>query len=218
MTTPRARDTRHKGLTKAMVAGVAEDVLNDSGVERLSMRQVAMRLGVSPTALYNHVESKEDLLALIADSLRARISVDDSEPARNQLLSLLRQLRDLGARHPALLNGGAAVNTSQQAAEVALLELRLLHELGLKPHQVRVAYQQLVMLVTGAAVVWRARAQAPDLPDLLRDRIRAVASTSDIRRLDALDALPSMDPDAAFERAVDQILQAAARYVKPRPQ
>lgn len=212
MTTPRARDTRHKGLTQAMVAAAAEDVLNDSGIERLSMRQVAMRLGVSPTALYNHVESKEGLLALIADSLRARIVVDDGLPARDQLLSLLSQLRDLGARHPALLSGGAAVNTSQQAAEVALLELRLLHELGLEPHQVRVAYQELVMLVTGAAVVWRARAQAPELPELLREKIRAVASTSDARRLDALDALPAMSPADAFVRAVDQVLLAAAAY------
>ena len=212
MTTPRPRDTRHKGLTQAMVAAAAEDVLNDSGIERLSMRQVAMRLGVSPTALYNHVESKEDLLALIADALRARISVDDSLPARDQLLSLLSQLRDLGARHPALLSGGAAVNTSQQAAEVALLELRLLHELGLEAHQVRVAYQELVMLVTGAAVVWRARAQAPDLPNLLKEKIRALASTSDTRRLDALDALPTMHPDALFARAVDQVLQSAASY------
>ena len=95
---------------------------------------------------------------------------------------------------------------------MALLELRLLHELGLEAHQVRVAYQGLVMLVTGAAVVWRAHAQAPDLPELLQEKIRAVASTSDMRRLVALDALPAMQPDAAFARAVDQVLQAAATY------
>ena len=216
MPTPRARDTRHKGLTKAMVAAAAEDVLNEQGIERLSMRQVAMRLGVSPTALYNHVTSKEDLLALVADSLRAQIEVDETLSPRDQLLSLLTQLRDLGARHPSLLEGGAAVNTSRQAAEIALLELRLLHELGLQPAQVRVAYSGLVMLVTGAAVVWRARSSAPDAPDQLLQTVRQVATADDVRRLDALEALPDREPDEAFAIAVDQVLLAAALTPTPR--
>ena len=199
-----------------MVAAAAEDVLNEQGIERLSMRQVAMRLGVSPTALYNHVTSKDDLLALVADSLRSQVVVDESLPPRDQLLSLLTQLRDLGARHPSLLDGGAAVNTSQEAAQIALLELRLLHELGLQPAQVRVAYSGLIMLVTGAAVVWRARGEAPDAPARLRQTLREVASPDDLRQLDALEALPEVDPEKAFATAVDQVLLAAALTPRPR--
>lgn len=210
MTTAKVRDTRNKGVTKAMVAAAAADVLNDSGIERLTMRQVADRLGVSPMALYNHVQGKEELLALLADHLRAQVVVDETRPPREQLLSLLIQLRDLGARHPLLLDGASTLNASAYAAELAVLELRLLHELGLTPAQVRMAYQGLVLLVNGAAVVWRA--QDSVATGGVRDLIRATAEPADTQRLEALDALPAQSLDETFVLAVDQVLRAAAAF------
>jgi AcrR family transcriptional regulator len=212
MTAPRPRDTRNKGVTRERVASAAAAVLDESGIERLSMRQVAVRLGVVPMALYNHVRSKEDLLALLADHLRAQVVVDPSASPRAQLLSLLTQLRDLGAKHPAMLDGGSSLNTSPYAVELALLELRLLAELGLTPSQVRVAYRGLVFLVAGAAVVWRARAAAPDEAHQLWELVHAAAEPADARRLDDLAALPVETSDEAFLLAVDQVLAAAAQH------
>lgn len=210
MTTAKHRDTRNKGVTREMVAAAAAGVLDDDGLEQLSMRRVAARLGVSPMALYNHVQSKDDLLELLADHLRAQVVVDESLPTYQQLLSLLTQLRDLGARHPLLLEGGSSLNTSSYAAELALLELRLLFDLGLSATQVRAAYQGLVLLVSGAAVVWRARAQDTGASDRLRDLARAGAAPDDRRRLEALEALPVQTWDETFALAVDQVLRAAA--------
>ena len=210
MTEPRPRDTRNKGVTRAMVAAAAAELLNEAGPGGVSMRQVAVRLGVTPMALYNHVQSKDELLALLADHLRAQVRVDSSQPPRQQLSSLLTQLRDLGAQHPGLLEGSSSLNTSTAAAELAVLELRLLRELGLSPHQVRAAYQGLVLLVAGAAVVWRARALDPRETDRLREQIRVVAGPEEVEHLDELDALPAQSSDEAFEVAVDQVLRAAA--------
>lgn len=210
MAAPKLRDTRHKGVTRDMVATAAAEVLDDSGIDKLSMRQVALRLGVSPAALYNHVQSKDDLLALLADALRAQVVVDASLPPRDQLLSLLVQLRDLGVRHPALLDGTSALNASPHAAELAVLELRLLHELGLAPAQVRTAYQGLVLLVNGAAVVWRARAEEPRGPGRLKDLLREAAAPEDVARFEEIDVLPEQSPDETFALAVDQVLRAAA--------
>lgn len=209
MTAPK-RDTRNKGVTRSMVAEAAAELLADGGLERLSMRRVAVQLGVTPMALYNHVQSKDDLLAVLADHLRSSVTVDQALPPREQLISLLTQLRDLGSRHPALLEPTSEPGPSRHAAELALLQLRLLHELGLAPHQVRVAYQGLVLLVAGSAVVWRARAQAPAATDHLRDLIRDTAAEDDKRRLAELDALPEQTADEVFETAVDQLLRSAA--------
>ena len=211
MTAPRLRDTRNKGVTRAMVAAAAADVLREAGIAKLSMRQVAVRLGVSPMALYNHVQSKDDLLALLADHLRAQVAVDPTQPARDQLLSLLTQLRDLGAQHPALLEGASSLNASKVAAELAALELRLLREVGLTPAQVRVAYQGLILLVSGAAVVWRGRTLDPTQPSRLREHIRANAEPADVEQLEALEALPAQTDDEVFALAVDQVLRAAAQ-------
>lgn len=204
------RDTRNKGVTRAMVAAAAVATLHDEGVAGLSMRRVALRLGVSATALYNHVRCKDDLLALVADELRAQVVVDPALPPRSQLLSLLTQLRDLGAQHPALLDGSAELDGSPVAAELAVLELRLLSQLGLTPAQVKVAYQGLVLLVTGAAVVWRAAAARSASTGALRQVIRATASAEDQQLLAALDAIDSGDEEAVFVLAVDQVLSAAA--------
>ena len=210
MSTPRLRDTRNKGVTRAMVAAAAAEALSEGGFGTLSMRQVAARLGVSPMALYNHVQSKEDLLAVLAEHLRAQVVVDPELPPRDQLLSLLTQLRDLGAQHPALLEGASSLNTSTVAAELAVLELRLLRELGLTPAQVRVAYQGLVLLVNGAAVVWRAQAVDPAETSRLREQIRSSVAHEDVEHLDALDALPPQTREETFALAVDQVLRAAA--------
>ena len=209
--TAAQRDTRNKGVTRAMVAAVAAEILDEGGIQALSMRRVAVRLGVSPMALYNHVQNKSELLALLADHLRAQVIIDTTLPPREQLLSLLTRLRDLGAQHPALLEGPLELNTSAHAADLALTELRLLHDLGLTPAQVRVAYQGLVLLVNGAAVVWRARAQSPRATDHLKELIRD-ADLDGSQHLAALDALPLQSSEEIFALAVDQVLRAAAEF------
>ncbi|WP_370288647.1 TetR family transcriptional regulator [Nocardioides sp.] len=47
-------------------------VLDERGLDGLSMRRLAADLGVQPGALYHHVASRDALLALVADELLAR--------------------------------------------------------------------------------------------------------------------------------------------------
>ena len=48
----------------------ARSALAEDGVEAVSMRQLARRLGVAPNALYSHVASREELIdALLDDTL-----------------------------------------------------------------------------------------------------------------------------------------------------
>lgn len=47
-------------------------VLDEYGLESLTMRRLAAELGVQPSALYHHVPNKQSLLAAIADEVLAR--------------------------------------------------------------------------------------------------------------------------------------------------
>lgn len=47
-------------------------VLDEYGLESLTMRRLATELGVRPSALYHHVPNKQTLLAAVADELLAR--------------------------------------------------------------------------------------------------------------------------------------------------
>ena len=47
-------------------------VLDEYGLESLTMRRLAAELGVQPSALYHHVPNKQSLLAAIADEIIRR--------------------------------------------------------------------------------------------------------------------------------------------------
>ena len=60
-TPPDGAENRRRALTRERVIAEALEVITASGVETLSMRALATRLGVVPGALYRHVRSKEQL-------------------------------------------------------------------------------------------------------------------------------------------------------------
>lgn len=62
----QARHRREDVVARAL------DVLDDHGLEGLTMRRLAADLGVQPGALYHHFASKDALLAAVADELLAR--------------------------------------------------------------------------------------------------------------------------------------------------
>ncbi len=73
----------------------------ESGLETVSMRAVASRLGVTPMALYHHVRDKEDLLDALIERLLGELPLPDpSLPWQDRLRALAASLRDTAARHP----------------------------------------------------------------------------------------------------------------------
>ncbi|MGW2278730.1 TetR/AcrR family transcriptional regulator [Streptomyces sp. NPDC001770] len=84
----RARPARAQGtparlpLSRDRVVDAAFTVLDRAGLDGLSMRQVAAELGVSASALYAHVSSKDDLLELMYTRLFDGFSIPRPDPAR----------------------------------------------------------------------------------------------------------------------------------------
>src|SRR5256885_7287257 len=67
------RDT----LTREQIVGAAIDLLDAEGLEGLNMRALGQRLGSAATAVYWHVGSKANLIALAADQLWGEVSLPD---------------------------------------------------------------------------------------------------------------------------------------------
>ncbi|MBW4721357.1 TetR/AcrR family transcriptional regulator C-terminal domain-containing protein [Saccharothrix obliqua] len=57
---------------RADVVNRAIQVLDEYGLESLTMRRLAAELGVQPSALYHHVPNKQTLLAEVADEILTR--------------------------------------------------------------------------------------------------------------------------------------------------
>src|SRR5580693_877084 len=61
------------GLTKASIVQAALDLLDETGMDGLTVRALASRLGVQAPALYWHVRNKQALLDEMATQIWRRI-------------------------------------------------------------------------------------------------------------------------------------------------
>ena len=89
------------GLTGAAIVDAARAVLD--GGAPLSMRAVAARLGVSPNALYSHVDGRDGLLDAVLDELLGSLPAPTSPDPRAGLVELMTATHDLLLAHPALV-------------------------------------------------------------------------------------------------------------------
>jgi AcrR family transcriptional regulator len=115
-----AADVRGK-LTREQLVDAALDIADAEGLDALTIRKLAVALGVTPMALYWHVADKDALL----DALGERIfsSVDLPEPAADwfdDLCAISNALVAALQRHPAVAPlAVTTVLTSEAGADVA---------------------------------------------------------------------------------------------------
>lgn len=98
------RKTQPQDLKEACVSA-AREVIAEEGVESLSLRDVARRLGVSHQAPYRHFESRDHLLAEIMrrcfEDFARQLDARPRDPAPDaDLGSLGEQYLRYAARHP----------------------------------------------------------------------------------------------------------------------
>ncbi|KAB8182675.1 TetR family transcriptional regulator [Nonomuraea phyllanthi] len=98
------RARRGAPLTLEEIATTAVRLMDEAGVEGLSMRKLASELDVNPMSLYHHVENKEALLKLICATAaeRMRVPPDDGSPWQEQLRELALAYHRNAKEHPAL--------------------------------------------------------------------------------------------------------------------
>jgi AcrR family transcriptional regulator len=95
------RDT----LTREQILKTAIDLLDAEGLEGLNMRALGKRLGSAATAVYWHVGSKENLIALAGDQVWNEIPLPDLTVTnwRTAATQMATELYSMLIRHPWLL-------------------------------------------------------------------------------------------------------------------
>ena len=99
---PGRRRGRRPGLSVRRVIETGIALADAEGLEGVSMRRVAQRLGVVPMTLYTYVPDKATLLELMLDRLHLAMErVEWHElPWRERLAVVAEENRRLYARHP----------------------------------------------------------------------------------------------------------------------
>jgi AcrR family transcriptional regulator len=93
-----------ENLTRERVCREALTLVDEEGLEALSMRRLGTRLGVEAMSLYKHVRDKADLLdalhAAVLGDLGAEVRAHAEADWRDLLAGLARALRKLLLAHP----------------------------------------------------------------------------------------------------------------------
>lgn len=88
-----------------VAAGLA--IADQEGLEAVSMRRVAQRLGAGAMTLYSYVANKDDLLDLMADAVMGELVVPDlSDDWREAVRQIARRTRAIFLAHPWLAEAG----------------------------------------------------------------------------------------------------------------
>jgi TetR/AcrR family transcriptional regulator, tetracycline repressor protein len=93
-------------LTREGIIDRAVAIADVEGLGAVSIRRLGQEFGVTPMALYWHVQNKDELLAAMGDRLFADLAlpVDSSRPWDERLRALMVALVEGLRRHPALLS------------------------------------------------------------------------------------------------------------------
>lgn len=174
-----------------MAAGLA--LVEQAGIEGLTMRALARELDVDPMAVYRHVRDKDDLLGAMCDQLLAEldpIDVDGSwEP---QVRHLAGQVRGRLVAQPALLPALAGGPVTPAGLAIARDAIELLARNGIPVPLATSGFGAIFAYVLGFAMI---EAALPAPPGDSGDEVRQAV----LEQLDAGGAAPPPHLHAAVE-------------------
>ena len=216
----RAAERRRKRRTldQRQVVRAALALLDEVGLDRLTMRRLAETLGVKAASLYRHVRNKDELLALLGDEISAEIPLP--RPAgtwREQLTESAWNVRRGLLAH----RDGARVLASTPPAGPRRLRhveavLRILRAAGLKDRDAaRTAYHLNNFVTEFAADEGRFASYAAAVPGTTRRKIlaevrrqfKALPSEEYPTIVALADHLTDGDQDALFQFGIDMCLR-----------
>lgn len=194
-------------LSRERILSAALAIVDEEGLDALSMRRLGRALSVEAMSLYRHFRSKADLLDGLHEAVLARISV----PPRTGDWRADAKAEALAFRDALVLHRGAIAVFVTRAAvtegSLAHLErgLGLLVDAGFEPAVALRAFQSLYTLVVGHCAFHYGQADAEERPIDY-----AALPLEDFPNLFALGA-EDYAPDAELELGLDAMLDGLAR-------
>lgn len=98
----RSKAERRARLSTGAITEAAIRIADAEGIEAVSIRRLAAELGARPMSLYTHIESKDELLGLMGDSVTREVLVEQPLPDdwREALTAIARKLYGTLVAHP----------------------------------------------------------------------------------------------------------------------
>jgi len=214
-------------VTREAVVTAALELLAEGGLEGVSFRRIATRLGVSAPTLYWHVDSKRQLMDLMAEELARRPASAYAGPRpgqpwwewlradARQMFAALIATRDA----PRVLAGNRPSAESFAGIERVL---GVLVGAGMTPGEAQQTLFAIGAYVIGSATEWQAEAERqrteprPDPDDDGLNALRSRALADQPVLLAAIGELLDRPHTAAFEYGLDLLIDGLRARHAPR--
>ncbi|MEH1099696.1 TetR/AcrR family transcriptional regulator C-terminal domain-containing protein [Micromonospora sp. CPCC 205561] len=208
------RPRRTPPLSRERIVDEAVTLLDGDGIDGLTMRRLAQRLGVTPTALYWHVKTKDDVLDLAVDQIFGDVRLPPAVGDwRDDVRTLARDWRAAILRHPWAANLiGRPMLGPNVLARTEFLQSALVRG-GFADRRLAVATRLLANFVVGAALTEATWRQAADPGARTEARRHIAANPGAYPTLGASGHLDDArwSDDELFDHGLDAILATAPR-------
>lgn len=223
-TTERTSDkkpgTNRPPLSKARIIDAALAIVDEEGLDALSMRRLGAALGVDPMAIYRHVDGRDGVLDGLAERLWAEIpAAPEDADWCGQLRSFAHGLRGVFHAHP----NAAPLLLQRFVVPIPLLEivhtqLQALDKAGFSDHDARQIIRTVQSFSLGYGLAELACFGIPDPggenpspEEMLVLLGQSLPAGTPPHLVNAAIALyGETNPDAAFESGLDLLLKGLA--------
>ncbi len=192
-------------LTRDRIVEAAVAVVDESGIDGLTMRAVSKQLGAGTMSLYRHVSSREELLDLVLEAMAGEIRVSPlSGRWRDDLASIARDMR-VGLLKRPQLTVLLTSRSGQGGAELPMLDrtLGVLRDAGFGRRGAVRANHALGNYVAGAAL-WEAVGLAGTRGETREAQRQAVADMTAALPPDVFPNLAWVGPKISADNVDDR--------------
>jgi AcrR family transcriptional regulator len=205
---------RREPLTRERIIRAALRIMDEEGLEAVTMRRIGRELSVEAMSLYNHVKDKEDILGAICEVVMSEFRIPEADEWTEACRDGAREYRRLLLAHPnviTLMTERTAPITSTDALRAWEFALDAFQRAGLsardsvKTFHVFGGYiigfvtMELGLIIGGHADEEQLRAH---------EELARVLSSADLPRLrDALPHFLEVSADEQFELGLDLLIE-----------
>ena len=213
-------NARQPRLSRDAILDRALAVADAEGIDAVSVRRLARDLGVTPMALYWHVDDKNALLHALGDRLLGGLdlTVDERMPWPEQLRAFVVSFTAVLRAHPsaAMLIGSLPTVASENALGATEVALDILRRAGFSPEEAAHITTQIVRTTTSMVIAELDVIPATGEPACTEEFLRSLPPERFPRVIEAAAPLSAHEDPESFDDLVIELILAGVEAAAAR--